>query len=112
MAPANVGRRTRERVCAIGHRRHTEVTTERAREDFVTVEACADRDVQHGVVTRHQPRRSLLQLQTKRVLLRRLVNYRAECAMKVKRRPPRARSKPGERRPICGAMTDLADNIQ
>jgi hypothetical protein len=32
--------------------------------------------------------------------------------MKVKRRPPRARSKPGERRPISGAMTDLADNIQ
>ena len=112
MAPANLGRRTHERLCAIGHRRHTEVTTECAREDFVTVEACLDCDVQHRVVARHQPRRSLLQLQTKRVPLRRLVNHRAECAMKVKRRPPRARSKPGERRPISGVMTDLADNIQ
>jgi len=61
MAPANVGRRTRESLCAIGLRRHTEVTTERAREDFVTVEACAERDVQYGVVARYQPRRSLLQ---------------------------------------------------
>ena len=85
------GRGTCQRTGAISSRRQPEMAAERPCEDLVALEPHCEGDVEHGLIARSEPGRCPLELETQRILFRRLAHHRTEGTMKMERRPSRPR---------------------
>jgi hypothetical protein len=104
-------RDVRQRGCTIVCWRATETAMERTREDFVTREPGGDRNCEHPVATRSEPRCRALESKAQHVLLRSLPDETAEGAVKMKPRPSRTRSQLLERQVVVQAATHFAQQL-
>ena len=112
MSGTHARRRISECVDTIAPGRTAEVTPERPGKYLVTGEPRRDGDVKNRVVTGGEPRRSPLQTQAKRVLLRRLTDQVTQRPVEVKSRPSRPPGHNVERQVPVQTAADVAEHAQ
>ena len=107
-----LGRRTCQRAGAISSRRQPKMAAERPCEDLVALEPHGEGDIEHGLIARGEPGGRPLELETQRILFRRLAHDRTEGTMKMERRPSRSRGELLQRGAGSAPIANLANDLQ
>ena len=107
-----LGRRTGQCTGAISSRRQSEMAAERPCEDLMALEPDCESDVEHRLIARGEPGRRPLELETQRILFRRLAHHLSEGSMKMERRPSRPRGELLKRGARSASIANLANDLQ